>query len=211
MFKLFFPLTLIFTICIAADCERQNSCSKEYKFVFSVSLAPELDTFHIGDTIWINFEYNNNALADLSSGNTISANDFEFYFEMYLGRFDSISVNDGLDYFEYSTITGNISRQYFTGISLLNFDFEENAYERKLQFYLIPNLSGNYLIGFESILNSTEVEFIDPICQESLDISFKLNDGINNNFEFYKENSIDTLITPEGFQEGGLFAFSVVD
>lgn len=196
---------------MAVDCERQDICTKEYSFDFPISIESSLDTFQTGDTIWITMEYDNNNLLDLNTGEYFAAGDFEFFIEMLITTFTPQSHEDGIDFFNYGTTAGELNRQYLVGISELTLDFQMSNSDRILIAYFIPQQPGNYSMVFTTILNHDEVSFLDLQCKETMNITFNLNNGADNNFEFYQTNSNDTIVTLESFKAVGGYAFTVID
>lgn len=209
--KFFSFIILSFTLFLAVDCEGPEVCTKEYKFEFPVTITPVLDTFQVGDTIWVNLEFDNSNILDLNSGNFLDLQDFEFQFEMIFEKFDTIGPVNAFDYFNHQALIGDIFIQNIESFNELIMILDKTDSERKISYFLIPQQVGNYVMAFTSILNGDEVTLQNQNCTETIKLSFSTNGNVENNFDFYKTNSTNTKITLEEFQESGAFAFKVLE
>lgn len=196
---------------MAVDCEGPKSCEIDYHFDFPVNLSPASNTYQVGDTIWVNIEYDNTDLLEHHSGEIISANEFDFIFEMLFENFTLDNTEDGFEKIHFGATQGMVSLYNYDNFNTLILDFEKSESIRYITYYLVPQQPGNFLIGFSSVLNQFEVTFLDEMCKETLEITFKVNEGENNNFQFYLDNSNNDIITAESYKDIGGFSFTVIE
>ncbi len=148
---------------------------------------------------------------DMNSQNQIGVDSFDFLFTVGITKFTPATIDFyGIDHFNVVENIGELTRKDLSGVSVYDLKSEYENETHQISFGLIPISSGNFLISFNSVINKADiVTFIKPDCEERIEILFKTNEGTNNNFELYKNNSPDKDVALDGFNYRGSYAFVV--
>ena len=201
-------ILFLFLACFSS-CEKE--CRKEYHFEIPIEISPAKSTYQIGDTINVSFIYDLNDMMDLNSGETIEVSEFDIVHDFSFTRFDSVSLEDAIDYIDYSSLKGELGRQQLVGLSILNLNPVTVNSKREMEFYFIPKEVGNYSLEFSSFYDvSLEAYFLlkDRNCDEYLRVSWATNDKLDSNFQLYDEYRDDGTGL-EGYTRQGGFSFKV--
>ena len=208
-------IPILFVIIISFyGCPENNSCHIDYKFQIPVSFSPAKDTFHIGDTIWIESNIYKN-MFDKNSGDSIFVGDNDFKIIGAIDRFlengDSPNAENDFDYVndigEFRVINLSNTSKIYLYYDYIN-DFQ------KLKVGIIPRILGIHKIAFYNKRKDLIINLLDD-CDESLTINFNMNQGEDNNFHlvkwFYDEFYPDSDYSIDGFTHDGGYAFVVVE
>ncbi|MGB1207341.1 MAG: hypothetical protein ACPG5B_16965 [Chitinophagales bacterium] len=208
---LFIFITIISSCCLS-DSD-SDLCRTTYQFDFPITLYPAIDTFQINDTVWLEMQYAQN-LFDRNSATIIEVGDFDFELELLLGGFDLTGVYDAIESFEVVAIQGNVTKQILPVFSSFNLEFEwTNNEVYALKLAIIPKNIGNFSTTFNdgNFLNRDVMLNEDSPCKERLQISYSINHLLDNNYEFYINNSSDEITTLEGYNYAGTYSFVVTE
>ena len=145
-------LTYILIICLfAMSCEPffEKPCRQDFLFEIPVSVYPNSDTLHIGDTLWIEMSFSDE-LVDLNTEQTYQLENFQFYTETHIGRIDSTVLINAVSLFEHHSEIGQITYMDFGGGAFggINYDYQNNTY--RLKAGLICLKKGTYSFDFSS-------------------------------------------------------------
>lgn len=214
MYKILFLLisatTFLFSAC-DSDCPRVVN----YKFQIPLTLNPAQDSFFIGDTIWISSVFSEELL-DLNSNKSYPLEDFKFYTEFTFAQIDISPFEDANSQFEIIPLEGEakLVSLYNSSYIEIHYTYQDEMYQANFGF--IPKKSGlfNFVasssIGFFDL--DREID-LSPCKYEQVEFIYKMNDGINNNYE-YIALSPDSLIkttTKEIYDEYAQYGFYVVE
>lgn len=206
----------IFYISIAPTCNCSNDyCEVNYHFQLPLSLTPQIDTFKIGDTIWISSEFSNEIL-ELNTGERITLNEFDFHSELTFEKISETPFENANLEFTVIEELGSLSFISLVGTSSfrMNYLFENERY--KCKFGFVPTNEGLFEFILFSLLPEGASEGIisSPDCKVNIEqVSHLLNDGENNNYEFI-QMAADSLIrttSKEDFDMYGSYCFYVVE
>ena len=218
-----YVLVLSFTwILTASTCDKDcNDSGGIYEFVLPVIITPALDTFHVGDTIYVCSEFLN-LVYERVSGKEYLLDSFRFYPLSRLIKIDveesfdvldsfEILLPEGLDYERFDASSGN---EFLIG------EYEYNSDSKySLDFSFVPKSKGTFLFRQLSQLSSFEPEqefpgYCDLGGSKGICI---VNEHEDNNIHLL-ENSPDphfnewVLEKPEKrFYDLGGYAFVVVE
>jgi len=204
--------TFILIILGFTSCEKK--CKNVYRFQVPFTLSPQIDTFHIGDTIWVSCNFPKEVL-ELNSNEYFDLENFDLRSELTL-------ADIGVEPFEDANLTftvieekGSLELTQFVGTTTysINYLYENDKF--KTQFGLIPQNEGFFYFGMLSPFKKDVNNYgITPDCDESIEnIDYLLNGGQNNNYEFI-QLSADASIrstTKEIFDMYGHYCFYVVE
>lgn len=220
----------LFYICIAMGLVSQVSCSKiscsepeaGYFFEIPATISPKQDTFRIGDTIYFVSEFND-MVKERETGQSYKLENFSFYPVTHIVRIDDKPTQGGLDNFEVimDEAYNYNEERLSSGLVLLrgNYLYQESKY--KLEFALVPQVSGLYRFSHNSWLmedHGGEQNF-EGRCENRpiREILVYVNKGDDNNIDLLR-NSPDSywnesiFIDPQrNFYEQGAYVFYVVD
>lgn len=206
---LFFSILSTVPSC---NCKNED-CVKNYAIQLQFNLTPQIDTFKIGDTIWVSSDFSNE-VKELNYNNPIVMDNIDFHSEL---SFEKISEepfqNANL---KFSTVEeyGNLSLIQLVGASIfsINYLYENNKYKAKFGF--VASEKGLYTVLLSSFLSDDSIPLNESSfeCEEKIEsIEYLLNNGINNNYEFISL-SADSLIrttTKEVYDKFGQYSFFV--
>lgn len=156
IFGFIFFAILIFTFssCVKKD-PACNISGGKYEFVLPFRLSPAQETFHIGDTITIS-SMMSDKIYDRITNNYYSLKDFKFYLTTTIFYMDTSKI----DYYNFNMFDLVIDSIYWYNIFLfsdgnshLQTDFLYLNNEYKIEYKIIPKVSGHFLLGQWSQLN----------------------------------------------------------
>jgi len=184
---LFILASLFFNSCI----EITPNCHREYKFKYPVQIYPAMDTFNIGDTIWVEINIDN-MITDELTEERVDISELELEFTIGNTRYDLGYYNNSASDFDFHLLEGEFGLSSTRGYV----NFNENS-DKKFKVAMIPKVSGGQVIS----VNPRPRDPHDKIelgseCIETLsnDSYVVINNNIGNNVEVLK----DLYITIEG-------------
>ena len=121
LLKCFF-LLLILAI-VGCPYQSEEICFEEYQINIPITLFPQIDTFKLGDTIWIE-SLLSHALVDLNHDSLLNISNFSTNTRVGIFRFDTIAPAIAFDYFQYLNEVGEF--QVFTRFIKVSYDITEN-------------------------------------------------------------------------------------
>lgn len=208
--------SILFFILLStiSSCLSKKKCKISYRFQVPFSLTPQLDTFQIGDTIWVSCDFPKEVL-DLNSSEYYDLENFNLRSELLLSNIGVEPFQDANLEFSIFEEKGNLELNQFVGTTTfsINYLLEENRF--KARFGIIPQSDGFFYFGMLSPFGKDVANYgITPECDESIEhIDYFLNEGQDNNYEFIQlsaDASIRTT-TKEIFDMYGHYCFYVVE
>lgn len=201
----FFFFLIWFSGCINPS---EKICLREIRFEIPYTLSPAIDTFSIGDTIWIEGILPN-MLEDLNSKEMINITDFNFKTRIGIYSFTTSEFNLADFSFEYINTKGAFEHHTTGTILVTKLIYEKEENQKAFKVGMIPIAPGGFYISFYNLTEDLfNVSLINSNCQQSLELNYKMNDG-QNNFHFIENEPIN--ISKEGFDKDGSYAFWVVE
>ena len=215
MYKILFSL-IFTTILLFSACNPECDKTIEYKFQIPMTLTPAQDTFSIGDTIWIHSSFSEEML-DLNSNKSYALEDFNFYTIFNFAQIDINPFGHANTHFEIIILDGEatlIPRSNSSSIIEIGYNYEDKIY--KANFGFIPKQNGLFHFVADSQIAfwgfDREID-LSPCKNERVEFIYKMNDGIDNNYE-HIALSPDSLIrttTKEIYDEYAQYGFYVVE
>lgn len=175
-------------------------CYRKLYFEIPFKISPAIDTFNIGDTIWLESDIDS-LLLDSLTQEYIDVSDFEFKIEADLARMDSTQFIYSANDFKYVNVYGSLELAYTSSFSYLNIKYINIEGNKKIKVGIIPEKKGLFCISFGMVDdNYTNVEIIKDDCSEAFDPKFTMNNGngADNNY---------ALFTADVLSPGSLFQF----
>ena len=182
-----YNLKLIFVLLLIIVCftNCQKPCKVAYNFDFPFTISPANDTISIGDTLTIESIYCSQLL-DKNSNTYIAVNDFDFLFDLYLIKLDSLE-SYSFDYFEIIVNKGNLNTFTFSDdhkIKTIKYSYEKS--KNCFNINLIPHKKGifyirqrPYITGFKY----DDLHITDTECEERVDdFTVTTNAGQDNHY-----------------------------
>src|SRR4030095_3217107 len=197
-----------------------NYCHKDVKFILPVSIYPDKEIFHIGDTIWIemNLPYQ---LIDQISNEEIYVGSYPFKVSMNILEILDTNSVDGFHAFHIVKSIGELDTNgiSFPRIDPVFADFKDEDFQ-KWKFGIIPTKKAQSFLLIFSKVNyygdwSGFKHFPNDECDYAIDKSVYLTNDGNLDYESYLERfpqthnpgvSSDTIAN---LTNAGAFFFSV--
>ena len=215
-----FSTMSLFFVLLACESKECKEIRQNYKFQIPVALSPALDTFHIGDTIWIQ-SIIDKMVFDIETGAHYLLEDYQFHPTTSMGKMDQNTTDkDALRFFNYGLIseTDYEYYRYSGGISTLKGEYAYDGKKYELVYFLVPREKGLFVF-FHSLLFGFRDEhqpFPGKCPKVPADAVTLLNNGSDNNIEFLQHSPDPhyrwVLEEPEDrFHRGGGYCFYVVE
>lgn len=215
-------LIILAWIFLAGTCDKDCKDSLgRYEFVLPVTVTPAIDTFHIGDTIYVSSEFSNSVYERVSDKEYL-LDSFRFYPLTRIIKIDTTKGVDALNYFEfiipeeyeYDRLNAVDNTQYYVGE--YSFSLEEGY---SLEYKMVLLSEGVFFLRHSSDLSSIDgLQDFPGRCK--LEGSYgicEVNEHEDNNF-YLLEDSPDphfsewVLEKPEKrFYDLGGYVFVVVE
>ena len=210
-YPFFFLLIVIFQDCGSCDLTPPE-CQRVYDFEIPFTISPALDSFHIGDTLFIE-SILGNLLQDKTTGEEINVTNFEFKLITGFYRIDTLgydrNVNENVGIINYNGEYKIVP--LYNGVSSVRIIYETQNTNKYFKAGLIPKKKGIFHIGFTVF--STDLQDVNLSgneCSESIDLSINMNNGSDNNF-YLEEYNLNTKPTEEVFKRAGAYNFVVIE
>ena len=211
-----------------------------YEFVVPAKLYPARDTYHIGDTIWIESVFTD-SIYERTTGRRFKIGDATIMAKSYIERLNVDRLSKAEDgYLDFEVLVpeeyrfgGSIYELYSVyeeGDTVLSveyegiYNYEEGVYSMKFQ--LVPRDTGRYIFLFFAVvkgechprLSRLSVEFEGKCPMTGVCFFTHVNEGDDNNIYLLKESPIEFFNTDvyqrrpqENFYDRGGYCFVVVE
>lgn len=211
---MFFAFFALLTNC-NLSCDPKD-CWRTYEFTIPFSITPALDTFQIGDTLWLQSLIPNN-ITDNATGELVPVNDFDFKVRSYINRMDTAiqimgntaspyAVND----FVYFNEKGIFETINLSSVSFIKIHYTSEESSQKLKIGIVPQKRGLFQIAFANLTDdATKVNLTNSDCFENLKMSYKMNDNMDDNNFHLLQDSPAPIGTLDAFQQSAGYAFFV--
>lgn len=176
-------------MCLVISCTPSSRCDFKgtHDFLIPSTLAPALDTFSVGDTIFFSSIFDDEVY-DRGLEEHVVLSDFKFNPGIFLWRLDTVdqvrALNDFLilfdNQYDYKVRRGE-SGDYIRSEYL----YRNGTYQ--LEFSIIPRKKGFYLFNYTLALHLNPAQKFEGMCPNLrgwLDSYSDLNDTADNNIEY---------------------------
>ncbi len=168
-------------------CKDKN-CPDNLLYLVPYSLSPTIDTFNIGDTIWVSINFDD-VLTDVNGGIQNTFTDYDFRLKLQCDKIDVDPPEAHMsDYFYCIPVTGHIDTTILPQSSVSEFDIYPVYSNRNYQFRaaLITRLKGIYLMALNPYGTNNNPFKIQGECDSrSVNIDSKRNDGKPESGNYY--------------------------
>jgi hypothetical protein len=185
-----------------------DDCFKEYDLAIEVTLSPALDTFDIGDTIWISSRIPRE-LTNNITGEAVDVSDTSFPIKFSIDQVDTTDFAPSEKDFSYIQRTGEFFFQELSAFTSIQLSYKDSIDGQYIHFGIVPLEPAIYLLAFRIRTPDLEtITFSD--CLENKSVQFVTNNNIDNNY-YYIEQSNNPLITlsEDDYYLLGRYAFLV--
>jgi hypothetical protein len=188
------------------------------ELVIPMTTYPSQDTFHIGDTLWVEFNIDKN-VALSNTDKSIRLDSFDFFSKFYIAEIsDTISNYDvNMDTF---ILKGKLEYLPLTYVTLYPITYVETVEEYQFKMGVVINEPGLYYIGMDT--NPDLYEFHNHpalfTCEDnkrkSVDIYYHNTSTSLATFEnIFKQTNVEylrDLVDYEDYSRGGAIAIVVL-
>jgi len=209
MKHIFIMILFLFAIG-CSDCSLSSTnCFEEYTFTIDFTISPALDTFQIGDTIWISSTIPEQ-LKNEETDELVNISDVNFPFLFSVDKVDTTDFAPIEDNFEYFYKTGSLNFQEVGSFSRIFLSYTGNQ-EKSIEFGIIPQKTSVVLLSF--YWRPPDVEDIKlSDCIEEISFVFNTNNSEDNNYHIVAESNNPLLeIEKDDYNLFGNYAFVVVE
>ena len=194
-------------ILLSATCHKQ-SCTNDYSFEIPFSIT-ELDSFRIGDTIWLN-SIITNKLVDKNSMSNIDISNFDFKINCGLFRVDTSAVEQAEPYFKVINKIGKLDIKYLSSIIESKVIYEKGIENRMFKIGLIPQKVGIFKISFFNLTEDLEnVKVTESECNSNIKLHYNMNSGRDFNY-YLIQKSPRSIVSEEEYKKDGAYAFKII-
>lgn len=219
MMKNIVLLTLIsffFLSCESCDTLVTPSCERDFAFSIPVRLSPALDTFSIGDTIAIEFEFPIQMIDEIT-GDTIDMTTYTFGTTINFVRLDTTLASSANTLVEFITAHGELKLIPLSdGINITHVAYETINNNFVFSCKVVFQSKGLFEFGSGSLkpYRDTYPEIQPPCKTKSVEMKYVLLPiGGDDNFDFL-DFSLDPQkknFPKDKFEANSGFVFFVVD
>lgn len=214
-----FIVLLVFTSCGLFECE--NEVAGRYQFELPVRISPALDTFHIGDTIYIESIFSKEVFERQTQKN-FPLEDFSFYPGTHIYKLDTSPYYYGaLEFFDYIICKecDYNEGEFIEGGVNLSGQYTYDGEKYYLELLLIPQKVGLFMLRQGSGLYpaGSRQTFPGQCGKDNISAVMNVNNGADNNKDFVKESLdpaiIQIVLDPVNnrFADTGSYCFYVVE
>ncbi len=206
LFVVLLPLLLLAMKCNSS----KEDCIIEYDFTIPMSISPALDTFRVGDTLWLESVIPAE-LKDNNTGEMIDVSDFDFNISTALTIIDSINFLPAENHFEYLYIKGKLDIKFYSSTVITDIIYEPDILRKKhLKIVIICRKDGIFELDFHNLTENLKgVNLTNKNCIENLNLSYQMNDRSDNNFYLVGQSMI--FNSESDFNLFGGYAFVVIE
>lgn len=205
-------LAIVSSLFSFISCGKKKDCSGglgsnqiNLRFELPVKIYPAKDTFKVGDTMWIEQEFNDQ-LVNLNNNQTYKFENFNFKASLSI---HDLNV-DGIYSYQNPLIIVYVGTSKGESGTSMDFEYENNKYHFKAAF--IPNRKGLYMMNFGSAIGPKGADTKITECKNEYYEFFTITNGnTDNNYEMMK-NAVDPFykeMTKEKFYAGGGYCFYI--
>ncbi|MBK7094562.1 MAG: hypothetical protein IPH57_05750 [Saprospiraceae bacterium] len=198
MNKLVNIIYVLFIFVIISCCD--SKCIEGYNFDVPLEISPLESTIHVGDTLYVRMITNNQALKETYGNRIVKFPDFDPNAIFNLPVIDTFPVKEGfllnkliVDTSIYDTQIGHTEH---LGLGLFFFDIPNDEYESRIEFRVVMNTPGNYMLvcrdGIFFTDRNKEIKFPDT-CGHDGDLSVHYNISQGSHENILKENHFKVL------------------
>jgi hypothetical protein len=185
-----------------------DDCFKEYDLAIEVTLSPALDTFDVGDTIWISSRIPTE-LTNSITGEAVDVTDVNFPVDFTIDQVDTMDFAPSEKDFSYIQRTGELFFQELSAFTSIRLFYKDSIDGQYIHFGIVPLEPAIYLLAF-SVSNPDLNEIVFSDCSEKKRLRFTTNDNIDNNYYYIEQsNNPWVSVSEEGYYSWGRYAFLV--
>jgi hypothetical protein len=210
-YYLFFLVFFCFQDC--TSCKLDNTvCERKYDFEIPFSISPAIDTFKIGDTIWIE-SIIQNFLIDGSTGEKINVENHNFKVKTGFSRIDTLGYDSSADNFVVINIKGKyLVKNLGPNLSIINIEYQKEEMRRSLKVGVIFKRKGIYQTSMTNIVADLEegINLTETNCTQRINLAYSMNNGEENNY-YLEQYDVNVIPSFDEFMKAGAYNFVVIE
>lgn len=205
--KKFVFMLIALSILQSSTCHKQ-SCETTYEFNIPFSIT-ELDSFRIGDTIWLSSTINPQLQDRITKSNiNVSAFDFKIFCGLY--RRDTTVFDQAEKYFNFINSIGRFDSKISSTTVQTSVIYDNKNGLKSIKIGLVPKKTGIFSIGFFNLVDDyTNVKLTQSECVESIKGLYNMNEGRDFNY-YLIQKSPQEISTEEEYKKDGTYVFKVI-
>jgi hypothetical protein len=178
---------------------------------------PDQDTFSVGDTLWMEFNFNKNVQL-YNSEKSIQLDSFNFFSKLYIAEISDSTANYNVS-IDTFLITGELSSLTLTYVKLYPITFIEEKDQYQFKAGIVMNEPGLYYLGVDTnpelyeFYNHPALLNCDESTKKSVDIYYKNSSTSQTDYEnIFKQTNVEylrDLVDYEDYSRGGAICFFV--
>lgn len=215
--NIYLAMPVLFLVLLIQSCwpSESKDCEKHYDFTIPISISPSRDTFHVGDTIWVESTVEN-ILVNTLDGSETDISQLPLKFEASVDEYNLNGYVFSSQLFSYINASGAFKFVDLGGPSFLKVLFEEaGSHARKFKVGVVINSIGtgegtfNFEMGYLRP-DYEDYEILNKKCLDMIKFRFNTNEGRDSSGYYLLPPTYTDVVKMEGFLKFGSFAFRVI-
>ena len=198
-------------------CPNPNEadCEKHYNFTIPVTISPAKDTFHVGDTIWVESIVENFLVNNLDGSET-DLSQLPLKFDASVDEYNQNGYVFSSQLFSYINETGAFKFADLGGPTYLKVSYEDvDNHARKFKVGIVINSigtgEGTFNLEFGYLTPDYEAyEVLNKKCLDIIAFQFDANEGRDSSSYYLLPPTYTGVVTMGNFLKHGSFAFRVL-
>ena len=194
-------------ILLSTTCHKQP-CLNNYSFEIPFSIT-ELDTFKIGDTIWLESNIKDK-LMNKNSSTEIDVSKFDFKVYCGMSRVDTNIIDEAEKYFNFINKIGKFEITFLSSTINTKVIYAKLTNSRSLKIGLIPQKIGIFELGFYNLTDDlTNTHITQNDCNENINVNYNMNEGRDFNYYLIQKSPLP-VVSEKEYKKDGAYAFKVI-
>lgn len=213
--NLFFSTFAILSLTACSSCFPTGSddCEKHYEFTIPITVYPVRDTFHLGDTIWVESTVQNIISNNLDGVETDISN-LELKLDASITEYNQNGYISARHLFNYIDEFGSF-KPYGSFFIRMGYQ-ENNSQNRRFKVGIIPigigTGQGTFSLAFDYLRTDYEkYEVLNKKCLDNIVFGFETNEGRDSSSYLLLPNTFTQAVTQVQFNKSGSFAFRIIE
>ena len=216
--NLFFSTFAILSLTACSSCfpTGTDDCEKHYEFTIPITVYPVRDTFHVGDTIWVESTVENFLVNNLDGSET-NLSKLPLKFDASVDEYNQNGYVFSSQLFSYVNELGAFKFVDLGGPTYLKVSFEDvDNHARKFKVGIVINSLGTGEGTFKFLMGYLRPDYeayevLNKKCLDIIEFQFDANDGRDSSSYYLLPPTYTDVVTMKEFLKYGGFAFRVVE
>lgn len=215
--NIYLAMPVLFLVLLIQSCwpSESKDCEKHYDFTIPISISPSRDTFHVGDTIWVESTVEN-ILVNTLDGSETDISQLPLKFTASITEYNQNGYVFSSHLFSYVNVVGTFELVDLGGPNFTQVYYEaDGSHARTFKVGVVINSKGTGDGTFEFDLgylrpDYEEYEVLNKKCLDMIKFRFNTNEGRDSSGYYLLPPTYTDVVKMEGFLKFGSFAFRVV-